>query len=692
MSKKKQLSNMRNIGIMAHIDAGKTTTTERMLFYTGKIHKIGEVHEGSTTTDWMIQEQERGITITSAAISFEWQNCLINLIDTPGHVDFTIEVERSLRVLDGAIAVFDGTHGVEPQSETVWRQANKYNVPRICFINKLDRVGSSFEVSVNSIREKLKANPIPIQLPIGKEGDFLGIIDLVKMKSYIWPKDTKDGTVFQIEEIPAEEKERAEKAREVLLEALAESNDELMEKFLEGVELQEEEIKNCLREATIAQKFVPVLCGSAFKNKGVQPLLDAVVDYLPSPLDITEVEGLTADDREEKIVRKRVEEDEFSSLAFKIVSDSFVGILIYVRIYSGQIKVGETVLNSRTGKRERIQKIFKMRANDRTEIPTASAGDIVAFVGPKAIGTGDTLCSQKDPIRFESIVFPDPVIYVAIEPKTTADADKLVKSLQRLEIEDPSFKIKEEKETAQTLIGGMGELHLDIIVDRLKREFNVPVSIGSPQVAYRETVSKIVTKTHRFEREGAGTRQFAEITVRVEPKDAVEDLTFINALEKNVVVPVNFLKSIEKGVEECLGAGPIAGFPVLGVRITLLGVKILEGVSDQVAFQIVANMAVREALRTASPNLMYPIMAIEVTTPEEYLSNVIGDLNSRKAQVKQINLIQGNLQRIEAQGPMAELFGYSTGLRSLSQGRATYTLSFSHYDVVPQSVLQQMTS
>lgn len=689
MAKKVDLSTFRNIGIMAHIDAGKTTTTERFLFYTGKIHKIGEVHEGNTTMDWMIQEQERGITITAAAITCHWKNHRINIIDTPGHVDFTVEVERSLRVLDGAVAVFDGVHGVEPQSETVWRQANKYKVARIAFVNKMDRVGADFNMSVDSIRERLGGNAVAFQLPIGAEDQFRGVIDLVAMKALIWGDTDAQGSAFETVDIPCDLVDEATLAREYLVEKVAETDELLTEKFLEGREISAEELWAAARRATIAFKIVPVFCGSAFKNKGIQPLLDAVVALLPSPLDLADVEGLSADDREVPMKRARLPEEPFSAIVFKIVSDPFVGQLSYARMYSGTLTVGTAVFNSRTGKRERVAKILEMRANQREEVTQAIAGEIVALAGLKMVATGDTICDQKDPIRYESVQFPTPVIKVAVEPKSTADSDKLNKALERLAVEDPTFAVSVDPETAQTLIAGMGELHLDIIVDRLRREFRVDVSVGAPQVSYRETISAKVAVEEEFHRETAGLHQYAKVRIEVEPTDEQGGLVFDNKAPIDQV-PAAFVKGVRMGLEESLQAGPIAGFPVLGVKAVLRGGAFQENVSDEIAFKIAAANAIRSAVRKANPLLLEPVMAIEVLVPEAYLSNIITDLNSRHAKVNNVSL-RGHLQVVEATAPLSEMFGYSTELRSISQGRATYTMQFAHYEQVSRATLERIT-
>jgi elongation factor G len=692
MAKNSDLSHLRNIGIMAHIDAGKTTLTERILFYTRRIHKVGEVHEGTATMDWMVQEQERGITITAAATSCDWADARVNIIDTPGHVDFTIEVERSLRVLDGAVAVFDGVSGVEPQSETVWRQADKYHVARLAFINKMDRVGADFSMSVDSIREKLGANPIPFQLPVGAEDQFAGVIDLLRQKAIIWPLGADEehrGRVFEETDIPANMVEEASAAREKLLEAIVETDDSLMELFLEGQEIPLDRLKAAARRAVIGFKIVPVFCGSAFKNKGVQPLLDAVVDYLPSPLDLPQVEGVSADDKEERVTRKRVSDEAFSALVFKIATDPFVGQLCYMRVYSGVLDNGEVTLNTRTSKRERIVKIFRMHANHREELTSAEAGDIVAVAGLRQIATGDTLCGQKDPIRFESIVFPEPVISIAIEPKSQADSDKLTKSLDRLMQEDPTFRVAFDSETAQTLISGMGELHLEIIVDRLQREFKVGANVGKPQVSYRETVTAAASAEHRFVRETQGLNQYAHVVITVEPGDLKGGLTFINRASESAI-PAQFVRWVKTGLEEGMGAGPIAAFAMIGLKVTVTGGSFDPQNSDEAAFKVAASMALREAVRKASPTILEPRMSLEVIVPEDYVSNVIGDLNSRRAKVTNIG-VRGHLQVIDALAPLSEMFGYSTKLRSLSQGRATYTMQFNCYEQVAQAVYDRIT-
>ena len=681
-------SKLRNIGIMAHIDAGKTTTTERILYYTGKIHKVGEVHDGTATMDWMQQEQERGITITSAAILCQWKKHEISIIDTPGHVDFTIEVERSLRVLDGAVAVFDAVHGVEPQTETVWRQADKHNIPRLCFINKMDRVGASFDKSFETIVKQLTGSPVAIQLPIGSEGDFKGVVDLVAMKAVCWDSDKPDAEPV-VSEIPDELKDDAELAREEMVEKLAEADDEVMELFLEGKPASEKLIKAALRRATCACKVIPVLCGSAFKNKGVQTLLDAVIDYLPSPVDIEKVQGFSADDKEEVLVRKRDDEAPLSLLVFKLATDPFLGQLIYVRLYSGKLTAGQVALNARTHKKERILKIFRMEANQRKEVKEATAGDIVAISGPKNLVTGDTLCDHKAPIRFESVSFPQPVIYSAIEPKSTADSDKLNKALTLLKREDPSFDVREDAETGQTLIGGMGELHLEVMVDRLKTEFSVKANVGAPQVAYRETILGSVNVDELLDRQLGNQKQFAGVTISLEAKEGELENTFENKLPKGKY-PNTLVPTAKQSLLDSLSSGALAGFPVISVKVNLLDVKLEEGNYDEVSLQMVCGLAVRKALMSAQSILQEPVMKLEILSPEEYTSNVMTDLNSRRAKVGQI-YYKGELQVVEATVPLSEMFGYSTNLRSLSQGRATSTMTFDSYEQVSDKTLKTIT-
>ena len=688
MAKITDLSILRNIGIMAHIDAGKTTTTERILYYTGKIHKIGEVHEGTATMDWMEQEQERGITITSAATTCIWQDCWINIIDTPGHVDFTVEVERSLRVLDGAIAVFDGVHGVEPQSETVWRQADKYKVARICFVNKMDRVGADFEASLESMKRRLGANAVAFQLPIGAEDNFTGVIDLVTMKAMVWQNENL-GVDFDLLDIPDDLRDDAELAREQLIEAIADYDESLMEAFLEGNEISEEDIKRAARRACIDLKVVPVFCGSAFRNKGVQPLLDAVLNYLPSPLDLADVEGFTDDDREKRITRKRLPEEPMSMLAFKIQSDPYVGQVTYVRLYSGVLKVGDSVYNARTGKKERISKILLMDANQRHEVDQIIAGQIAALAGLKVVATGDTLCDPKHPIRLESLEVPEPVISIAIEPKSTADSAKLTKALERLENEDPTFHVRADSETGQTLISGMGELHLEIITDRLLREFKVAANVGRPQVSYRETISRKVKAVKTFQRETEKLKQFAHVELSISPGESGSGLSFENKANDNGLTD-EIVRAIKRGLDEGMQVGVIAGFPLIGIHVVLQKVTVDPEAPDPNAFKIAASMALREGLRDANPLLLEPMMSLEILAPEDFLSNVINDLNGRRARVNNVGM-RGHLQQVEAIAPLSEMFGYSTELRSISQGRATYTMRFASYEPVSDAVLQQIT-
>lgn len=680
------LTRVRNIGIMAHIDAGKTTTTERILYYTGKIHRMGEVHDGAATTDWMIQEQERGITITSAAVSCQWKDAHINLIDTPGHVDFTVEVERSLRVLDGAVAVFDGVHGVEPQSETVWRQADRYAVPRLAFVNKMDRVGASFEDSVESMKKRLGANVVPIQLPVGAEDEFQGVIDLVQQKFLHWSDDS-DGTDFITEDIPENYHDEVQMARELMFDALSEHDEQLMEAFLETGDVDIDLLTASLRRLTVNQHIVPVLCGSAFKNKGIQPLMDAVIAYLPSPVDLSEMTGLTADDAEDVLVRKRQADESFSALAFKMMADPFVGQLVFARIYSGRLKVGEVVYNSRTGKRERIQKILQMEANRRTEIQTVEAGQIVALVGPRQTVTGDTFCDHKKPIRYESVTFPEPVVAVAVEPASRADEAKLAGALTQLQAEDPTFRVSDNVETGQKLIRGMGELHLDVIVDRLKREFQVNVNVGNPQVSWRETLKKSQKGTGLVDRDVAGKKQFAKVNIELTPMtdQSGEDVVSVTW----AALPEEFHKSVSKGAEQALESGPILSSKVLGLKVTVLGGEMDAECMEEGVFHVAAANAVRDALITGESCLLEPVMKMEVIVPEDYLSNIMTDLNARRAQVNMVSS-RGHLQSVDAQAPLSELFGYTTSLRSISQGRATCSMSFLKYEEAPKKVLDAM--
>ncbi len=676
------LHKTRNIGIMAHIDAGKTTTTERILYYTGVTYKIGEVDEGTAVMDWMVQEQERGITITSAATTCHWKDYRINIIDTPGHVDFTIEVERSLRVLDGAVAVFDAVAGVEPQSETVWRQANKYGVPRIAFMNKMDRVGADFFMSVNSLIERLDANPVPIQIPIGSEEDFRGPIDLVRMKALYFDDETL-GAHYTEEDIPEDLLPKAYEYREKMLEALADIDDTIMEKYLEKADIAVDEIKGALRRGTLEMKLTPVICGSAFRNKGIQLLLDAIVDFLPSPLDIPPVVGKVLGS-DSVIVRHPEDSEPFSAIAFKVMTDPFVGQLTFIRVYSGSLQAGSYVYNSTKDLKERVGRLLKMHANKREEVKEVFAGDIVAVVGLKQTLTGDTLCDEKNPIILESIEFPEPVMSVAIEPKTKADQEKLSQSLAKLAQEDPSFKVSFNEETGQTIISGMGELHLEIIVDRLLREFKVSANVGKPQVAYKETIRAGAKAEGKFIRQTGGRGQYGHVVIEIEPLEAGKGFEFQNRIVGGVV-PREYIPAIEKGIKEASDRGILAGYPVVDVKAVLIDGSYHEVDSSEMAFKIAGSMAFKEAAKNARPVLLEPIMNIEIVTPEDYLGDVIGDLNARRGRVQNIER-RGNAQVIKAQAPLAEMFGYATSLRSRTQGRATYTMQFSHYDEVPKGV------
>jgi elongation factor G len=686
------LSTVRNIGIMAHIDAGKTTTTERILFYTGINYKIGEVHEGGATMDWMEQEQERGITITSAATTCFWKDHLINIIDTPGHVDFTVEVERSLRVLDGAVAVFDGVAGVEPQSETVWRQADKYKVPRICFVNKLDRTGASFERCVEMIKDRLKATPLVLQIPIGAEGDFIGVVDLIDMKALVWPGETKIGDDYIVEEIPANLQEAAAKARHELLETLADKDDQIMEKYLEGQELSKEEIIAGIRRATIADKATPVLTGSAFKNKGVQPMLDAVVRYLPNPLDVDAIIGTKMGDSSVEISRQPSDTEPFSALAFKIMSDPHLGKLTFVRIYSGKLTSGSAVLNSTKDRKERIGKIYQMHANKREERENAGAGMIIAVMGLKDTTTGDTLCDADKPVILESMEFPDPVIHVAIEPKTKGDQEKLGTAIQRLAEEDPTFHVRSDEETGQTIIGGMGELHLEILVDRMKREFKVEANVGKPQVAYRETLRKPVDRydyTHKKQSGGSG--QFAKIQIAIEPLpvgEVVGGYEFVNKITGGRI-PREYIPAVDDGCQDAMQTGPLAGYPLTDVRVTLLDGAYHDVDSSELAFKIAGIAAFKEAAKLASPALLEPMMSVEVVTPEDFMGEVIGDLNSRRGQIQAMDERSG-ARVVKALVPLSEMFGYVGDLRSKTQGRASYSMQFDSYAEVPAAVSKEI--
>jgi len=677
------IERVRNIGIMAHIDAGKTTTTERILYYTGVTYKIGEVHEGTAVMDWMEQEKERGITITSATTTCFWRDHRINIIDTPGHVDFTIEVERALRVLDGAIAVFDAAAGVEPQSETVWRQANKYRVPRIAFMNKMDKMGADFFMSINSMIERLGANPVAIQIPIGAEDTFRGPIDLIRMKAYYFDDETL-GAKYVEDEIPEEYRAQAEEYREKMLEALADVDDTIMEKYLNGEEITEQEIKAALRKGTLEMKITPVLCGSAFKNKGVQMLLDAIVDFLPSPLDIPPVKGKTPDGTE--VERKASDEEPFAALAFKVMTDPYVGQLTYIRVYSGVMYAGSYVYNSTKNKKERIGRLLRMHANKREEIKEIRAGDIAAAVGLKYTLTGDTLCDEKAPVILESLEFPEPVISVAIEPKTKADQEKLSQALQKLAQEDPSFRVTYDEETGQTLISGMGELHLEIIVDRLVREFKVEANVGKPQVAYRETIKTSAKAEGKFIRQTGGRGQYGHVFIEIEPLGEGKGFEFVDKIVGGRI-PKEYIPAVEKGIKEAMERGVIAGYPVVDIKATLYDGSYHEVDSSEMAFKIAASMAFKEAALKAKPVLLEPIMSVEVVTPEDYMGDVIGDLNSRRGKVQGMEK-RGNAQVIRALVPLAEMFGYATDLRSKTQGRATYTMQFSHYEEVPKNIAE----
>ncbi len=692
MAREYPLERYRNIGIMALIDAGKTTTTERILYYTGAIHKMGDVDDGNTTTDWMVQERERGITITSAAISAFWtrggQKYRINLIDTPGHVDFTIEVERSLRVLDGAIAVFDGVNGVEPQSETVWRQADRYGVPRICFVNKMDRTGADFEMSVKSIHDKLGANAVPLQLPLGSEEHHRGVVDLLRMRALVFPEGEL-GVRYEEVDIPADVLPRAAEARARLVEAAADQDDAVMHAYLEGKEPAEADLRRAIRRGCIARKLFPVLCGSAFKYKGVQPLLDAVVDYLPSPLDIPPVHG--KDSKGNDVVRETRDDAPFSALAFKIMTDPFVGTLTFIRVYSGRLVSGSAVWNSVKLKRERIGRLVQMRADKRDEIEEVLAGDIAAVVGLKGATTGDTLCEEGRPIILERMEFPDPVIDIAIEPKTVADQDKLGASLAKLAMEDPSFRVRVDSESGQTIIAGMGELHLEIIVDRLLREFKVDANVGKPQVAYRETITREVESEGRYIRQSGGKGQYGHIWLRLAPNDAGKGLHFENEIVGGKV-PREFVSAAERGVAESMQSGVLAGYPLVDIRVTAFDGSFHDVDSNEVAFKIAGSMALRDGAARAGPALLEPVMACEVVTPEEFMGDVIGDLNARRGKILGMAPRPGGVQVIDAQVPLATMFGYSTDLRSRTQGRATYTMQFSHYAQVPKAIADEIVA
>jgi elongation factor G len=676
---------------MAHIDAGKTTTTERILFYTGITHKIGEVHDGAATMDWMEQEQERGITITSAATTCFWNSNQINIIDTPGHVDFTVEVERSLRVLDGAVAVFDGKEGVEPQSETVWRQADKYDVPRICFVNKMDKLGADFYFTVDTIINRLGAKPLVIQIPIGAESTFEGVVDIVQMKALTWRGDVEMGAKYEIEPIPAELQEKADHYRQILLETVAETDEALMEKYFAGEELTEAEIKGAIRKLTVNSEIYPILCGSAFKNKGVQPMLDAVIDYLPSPLDVPAIVGANPNNEEEEVTREPKADGPFAALAFKVMTHPFFGRLTYIRVYSGKADSGAQLLNSTKGKKERIGKMFQMHANKENPVDFATAGHIYAVIGLKDTTTGDTLCDPDKTVVLESMTFPKPVISVAIEPKTKGDQEKLGLAIQKLAEEDPTFRVEHDHETGQTVISGMGELHLDILVDRMRREFKVEANVGKPQVAYRETLKRVVEKydyTHKKQTGGSG--QFAKIQIKLEPMDVTEEKTyeFVNAVTGGRV-PREYIPSVDAGIQDAMQVGTLAGYPVVGVKATLLDGAYHDVDSSEMAFKIAGSIAYKEAARLAQPTLLEPIMAVEVRTPEEYMGDVIGDLNSRRGQIQAMDDASG-VKVVRALVPLSEMFGYVGDLRSKTSGRAVYSMTFETYAEVPKAVADEI--
>jgi elongation factor G len=696
MARQIPLQRTRNIGIMAHIDAGKTTTTERILYYTGKTYKIGEVHEGAAEMDWMEQERERGITITSAATTTFWNGSdrhldphRINIIDTPGHVDFTVEVERSLRVLDGAVAVYDGVAGVEPQTETVWRQADRYRVPRICYINKLDRMGANFYYCVDTIRERLGANGVPLQLPIGAEADFIGMVDLVNNRAIIWSGEEL-GAKFEYREIPDDLKAKAEEYRTKLIESAVENDDALMEKYLESGEITVEELKKCIRIGTLNMKMFPIVCGTSFKNKGVQPMLDAVVDYLPSPLDIEAIKGTDPEDPEKAMERHAGDDEPFSALAFKIMTDPFVGKLTFFRVYSGTVTKGSYVYNSTKGKKERIGRILQMHANNREEIDIVYAGDIAAAVGLKDTTTGDTLCEENKAIILESMNFPDPVIELAIEPLTKADQEKLGTALMKLSEEDPTFRVKTDQETGQTIIAGMGELHLEIIVDRLKREFKVEANVGKPQVAYRETISKTADVESKYIKQTGGRGQYGHCCLRVFPNEPGKGYEFVNAIVGGVI-PREYVPAIDKGIQEAMQSGVMAGFPVVDIKVEVYDGSYHDVDSNEMAFKIAGSMGFKDACKKASPVLLEPIMDVEVVTPEDYMGDVVGDLNRRRGRIQSMDQ-RGNARVVKAEVPLSEMFGYATDLRSSTQGRAAYTMQFKHYEQVPSNIANEIAA
>jgi len=686
MARKTPIERVRNIGIAAHIDAGKTTTTERILFYTGISHKIGEVHDGAATMDWMEQEKERGITITSAATTCFWRDHQINIIDTPGHVDFTIEVERSMRVLDGAVAVFCAVGGVQPQSETVWRQANRYEVPRMVFVNKMDRVGANFYEVEKQIKERLKANPVPIQLPIGAEDNFKGVIDLVEMKAYVWEDEAAMGSKYEVVEIPEDMKEKAEEYREKLIEAISETDDDLMEKYLAGEELTTEEIKKGIKAGCLSLELVPMTCGTAFKNKGVQPLLDAVVDYLPAPTEVASIKGEYEDGT--KTVVESTDDGPFAALAFKIMTDPFVGQLTFIRVYRGILESGSYVYNTTKGKKERVGRLLKMHSNKREEIKELYAGEIGAVVGLKDTLTGDTLADEKDKVILEKMDFPDPVISVAVEPKTKADQEKMGIALQKLAQEDPSFRVQTDEESGQTIISGMGELHLEILVDRMLREFKVEAEVGQPQVAYRETIKTPVNQEYKYAKQSGGRGQYGHVFLKLEPMEQGSGYEFVNEI-KGGVVPKEYIPAVDKGVQEAMQSGVLAGYPVEDVKVTLYDGSYHDVDSSEMAFKLAASMCFKEGAKKANPVILEPIMKVEVEVPEEFMGDVIGDLNRRRGQINAMDERGGN-KIVDAFVPLAEMFGYSTDLRSSTQGRATYSMEFDHYDEVPKNVSEEI--
>ncbi len=687
MARKTPLNKVRNIGIAAHIDAGKTTTTERILYYTGISHKIGEVHEGAATMDWMEQEKERGITITSAATTCFWRDHQVNIIDTPGHVDFTIEVERSMRVLDGAVAVFCAVGGVQPQSETVWRQANKYRVPRIAFVNKMDRIGADFYNVEKQIRERLKSNPVPIQIPIGAEENFKGVVDLVKMKALVWEDDAAMGSKYEVVDIPAELVEKAEEYREKLIESIAETDEALMEKYFAGEELSEDEIKNAIKKATIDIEIIPMLCGTAFKNKGVQPLLDAVIDYLPSPEEVDWIKGIDPKTGDEISVNPS-DEEPFSGLAFKIMTDPFVGKLTFTRFYSGTISSGSYVINSTKNKKERVGRLLRMHSNKREEVQKFYSGEIGAIVGLKNTLTGDTLCDESRPIILEKMEFPDPVISVAVEPKTKADQEKMALALQKLAEEDPSFRVQTDEESGQTIISGMGELHLEILVDRLKREFKVECNTGKPQVAYRETFKNQVEQEYKYAKQSGGRGQYGHVYIRLIPQESGKSYEFIDMI-KGGVIPREYIPAVDKGIQEAAQSGVLAGFPVVDFKVELYDGSYHDVDSSEMAFKLAGSMAFKEGMKKANPVILEPIMKVEIEVPEEYMGDVIGDINRRRGQVNSMEDVHG-IKQINAFVPLSEMFGYSTDLRSMTQGRGTYSMVFDHYEEVPSNIANEI--